>query len=230
MVIQESKHDIISTGYKILDEILSGGFHKGEVVIIASRPSMGKTALALSLVMNITINNSISTGFVSLEMDKEALCKRLFGQNRNFTQKFDAIPLHIIDTPNMTIEELTNTIKDLVRVHQIKLVFIDYLGLLDGSSKNDTITKIKSLAVDLGIVIIALSQLPRNAEGKPPDLKFSTGFFKNDADVVVTLNRDGDMTDGKNRKRRLFFLKNKDRGRLSDISLNFIPEQGIFEE
>jgi replicative DNA helicase len=132
----------------------------------------------------------------------------------------------------MTIEELTNTIKDIVMIHQVKLVFIDYLQLLDGSNKNNAIEikKIKSLAVDLGIVIIALSQLPRNAEGKPFGLKFFTGFFENDADVVVTLNRDGDMADGKNRKIRLFFLKNKDRGRLSDISLNFIPERLTFEE
>jgi replicative DNA helicase len=231
VAVQKSKNDIISTGYKTLDEILPEGLHKNEVVIIGGRPSIGKTAFALSLVRNITINDSVSTGFISLEMSKDALCKRLFEQNANFTQKLDTIPLHIIDTANMTIEELTNTIKDMVKVHQTKLVFIDYLELLHGSNKNDAIKTIKFLSLDLGIVIIALSQFARNAGGKPPDLKFFTGFshFGDDVDVVMALAQDRYMADVK-KETQLFILKNSDRERVGNVNLYFIPKRSIFEE
>jgi replicative DNA helicase len=230
VVVQKSKDTIISTGYKTPDEILPGGFHKGEVVIIGGCPSIGKTAFALSLVRNITINNSISTGFVSLEMSKDALCKRLFEQNTNFTQNLDAIPLHIIDTPNMVMEELTNTIKDMVRGRQTELVFIDYLGLLHESNKNDAIKKIKSLALDLGIVIVVLSQFTRNSEGKPPNLKFFTGLshFENDVDVVMALPRD--TAEGVKKETRLFIPKNRDGERVGNVNLYFIPKSSIFEE
>ena len=216
----------IPTGFYQLDDMTSG-WQKSDLVIIAGRPAMGKTAFALSLAKNIAIDQKIPMAFFSLEMDDVQLANRLMsnvcmiegkkllnGQlSREDWDRLDknlsvmtTAPLFIDETEGLSINELRIKARRLKREHDIKLIMVDYLQLMTASgmkynSRQEEVSLIsrslKGLAKELGIPVIALSQLNRGvegrdgAEGKRPQLSDlrESGAIEQDADMVVFLHR-----------------------------------------
>lgn len=185
----------ISTGYDRLDDITSG-WQNSDLVIIAGRPAMGKTAFALSMAKNIAADNHVPMAFFSLEMSGIQLTNRLMantceisgkkilnGQlDRGEWERFDkrintllSASLYIDDTPGLSVFELRSKARRLVREKGIKLIMIDYLQLMNANgmrfnSRQEEVSMIsrslKGLAMELNIPIIALSQLNRGVEGR----------------------------------------------------------------
>lgn len=188
----------IPTGFPSLDNMLSG-FQNSEFIIIGARPSVGKTALALTMAANISIHQKIATGFFTLEMSKQALMQRLLSSEarigsqtlrtgmlkssdfKNLTDAAGLIyeaPLWIADTPNMRLLDLRAQARRMVSQNGVRVLFIDYLTLI--SSENPAIPRheqiaeisrsLKALARELQIPVVALSQVTRDSEGKKPNL------------------------------------------------------------
>ena len=188
----------ISTGYYRLDDVTSG-WQNSDLVIIAGRPAMGKTAFALSMAKNIAADQHIPMAFFSLEMSGVQLTNRLISNaceiggkkilNGNLDRadwdRFDRFdkrinnligaPLYIDDTPGLSVFELKTKARRLVNEHQIKLIMIDYLQLMNANgmrfnNRQEEVSNIsrslKGLAKELNIPIIALSQLNRGVEGR----------------------------------------------------------------
>ena len=185
----------ISAGYFKLDDLTSG-WQKSDLIIIAGRPAMGKTAFALSMAKNIAADQRKPMAFFSLEMSGVQLTNRLIsnvceisgkkilnGQlDRNEWDRFDKrigslldAPIYIDDTPGLSVFELRTKARRLVREHKIELIMIDYLQLMNANGMRfnnrqeevSTISRsLKGLAKELDIPIIALSQLNRGVEGR----------------------------------------------------------------
>ncbi len=183
----------LSTGYHDLDDMLSG-LQKSEMIIIAARPSMGKTAFALNIAENIALNAGQPVAVFSLEMSKQQLAQRLMssragvdGQrmrrnmlNEEEFRKLQAIvteardaPMFIDDTPGMTVLEMRAKSRRLAARHDIKAIFVDYMQLMSSpgaESRQQEVSQIsrglKALARELAVPVIALSQLNRNPEGR----------------------------------------------------------------
>ena len=198
-----------------------GGWKKGELIIIAARPGMGKTAFALKSAWEAAKNN-IPVGFFSLEMSAGELVKRLWSIDcRIDNDKFNrdglspeeqkmilnqvhsevSFPLHIEEGTSLTIEKILVKAKKLKKEKGMKLMVVDYLQLMNGNEKTreQEISKIsrglKTIAIELQIPVIALSQLSRAVENrggsKRPmlsDLRES-GAIEQDADVVQFIYR-----------------------------------------
>lgn len=180
----------IPTGYPKLDD-LTAGWQASDLIIIAGRPAMGKTAFALSLAKNIAVDNAIPVAFFSLEMNNVQLVNRLIcnvceiegkkimnGQlddeqwkrlDRN-VRRLERAPIYIDDTPGMSIFELRTKARRLVREKKVRIIMVDYMQLMNASgakfaSRQEEVSTIsrslKGLAKELDIPIIALSQLNR---------------------------------------------------------------------
>lgn len=162
-------------------------FNPSELVIIAGRPTVGKTTLALTMLYNLAVERSIPSAIFCMQMSSEQLAQRFLGnilgpkkiQSGNLTPKewerFDSqmqqmhkAPLYIEDSPALTIPELQTTAKEMVREDEVQIIFIDNLQLIDGrdpscDSKTEehsfVVRKLKELATELQIPIVALSQL-----------------------------------------------------------------------
>ena len=177
----------IPTGYHGLDDKTSG-WQESDLVIIAGRPAMGKTAFALSMAKNIACDYQVPIAFFSLEMTNQQLVNRLH------------------DTPGLSVFELRTKARRLVREHDVKIIMIDYLQLMNAngmrfSSRQEEVSTIsrslKGLAKELNIPIIALSQLNRGVEsregleGKRPQLSDlrESGAIEQDADMVLFVHR-----------------------------------------
>ena len=182
----------ISSGFYQLDE-MTNGFQPSDLIIVAGRPSMGKTALCLNIASNVAIEDKIPTAFFSLEMSKEQLAYRLLSsatgisstQIRNGTIAKDQWPqlstvagslaegrLFIDDTPAMNVLEIRAKARRLKAQENIQLLIIDYLQLIKGLTRTDSREReiseisrsLKNLARELKIPVIALSQLNRGVE------------------------------------------------------------------
>ncbi len=199
MLIKASKRSDglsgISTGFTDLDKMTSG-WQPSDLVILAARPAMGKTAFALSMAKNIAIDQGIPLAFFSLEMSNVQLMNRVIsnvteiesdklktGQLRpDEWQRLDGRmkqlfgkPLFLDDTPSLSVFELLTKARRLVREHGVKIIMIDYLQLMNASGMNygsrqeevSTISRaLKGLAKELNIPILALSQLNRGVENR----------------------------------------------------------------
>jgi replicative DNA helicase len=249
--------DTILTGFKKLDAII-GGINKKEILVIGARPSIGKTTFALSLINNISLKNKISTCFVSLEMPTESIIERLISYNADIkletlktgeynknsfkdfvkpTSKTYDAPLYFLSSVDIHLEELKNEIKDLVNRKNLELVIIDYLGLLS-VDKSTTIAKqteiivkeLKSLAIELNIAIIALSQLKRDAESQIPQIKDLHGGFYNETDVLIFMHRNRNDYANEKIATDLIIAKNRGNKELGNIQISFLPKEKIFEE
>ena len=183
----------LQSGFSDLDKMTSG-WQNSDLVIIAARPAMGKTAFVLSMAKNMAINYNTPVAIFSLEMSNVQLVNRLIintceipgekiksGQlapheweqlNAKINDLYDA-PIFIDDTPSLSVFELRTKARRLVREHGIKMIIIDYLQLMNASGMNfgsreqevSTISRsLKGLAKELNIPIIALSQLNRGVE------------------------------------------------------------------
>lgn len=214
----------IPTGLTDIDNML-GGLQKSDLLIIAGRPGMGKTALATNIAFHAaTIGHPML--FFSLEMSAQQLSMRILaeqsgvemwkirnGQMRDpewtdyvlTGQKFEKLPLHIDDTGGITLPQLASRARRAKREHSIEGIVVDYIQLMDGTragsyQQNRTqelthITKgLKSLAKELDVPIIALSQLSRGVDARDDkrpvlsDLRES-GSIEQDADVVAFVFR-----------------------------------------
>lgn len=182
----------VQTGFKELDEMTTG-LQPGDLVIVAGRPSMGKTAFILSLALNTTVKYKNSTAIFSLEMSKESLVQRMLcsearvnmHQLRSGTlPKRDLpklslaagplaeAPLYIDDTPAITVLELRAKARRLKAQSNLKLIVIDYLQLMGSSGKVESRQQeisiisrsLKGVAKELDVPVIALSQLSRAVE------------------------------------------------------------------
>ena len=216
----------LPTGYTKLDDY-TAGWQKSDLVIIAGRPAMGKTSFALSLAKNIAVDYNIPIAFFSLEMNNVQLVNRLIsnvceiegkkilnGQldNDEWVRldknigRLQKAPIYIDDTPGMSIFELRTKARRLVREKGVKIIMIDYLQLMNASgarfgSRQEEVSTIsrslKSLAKELDIPVLALSQLNRTvenregAEGKRPQLSDlrESGAIEQDADMVLFVHR-----------------------------------------
>ncbi len=226
----------LETGFHDLDKITSG-WQNSDLVIIAARPAMGKTAFVLSMAKNMAVNFKIPVAFFSLEMSNLQLVNRLIantceipsdkiksGQLADYEwQRLDYklrdlldAPLYIDDTSALSVFELRTKARRLVREHQVKIIFIDYLQLMNASgmsygSRQEEVSTIsrslKGLAKELNIPIIALSQLNRSVEtrysggagdnakqgyeARRPQLSDlrESGAIEQDADMVLFIHR-----------------------------------------
>jgi replicative DNA helicase len=211
----------VSTGFQDLDRMTTG-LHGGEMVVIAARPSMGKTSFAMNIVEHAILEEKIPVGVFSLEMTSDSLALRMLCSLsrvnlRNIRegiimeQDFPKItasagklinaPLHIDDTPGLSILQLRAKARRMSQQHGIKLFVIDYLQLLHSTAKRaenrqqeiaDISNGVKALAKELNVPVIVLSQLNRELEKdksrKPrlSDLRES-GSIEQDADLVGLL-------------------------------------------
>ncbi|QEK38701.1 replicative DNA helicase [Candidatus Cytomitobacter primus] len=212
----------ISTGLYELDRAL-GGFHKSDLIILAARPSMGKTALATNIAFQAASKKK-KVAFFSLEMSSEQLALRILGSETNIpsdkirrgaiqehemhkltktSQKLFDIPLFIDDTPALSVSGLRTRARRLHRQENLDLIILDYLQLMHSGMNQDNrvqelsfITRsLKSLAKELSVPVVALSQLSRAVEqrdDKRPQLSDlrESGTIEQDADVVMFIFRE----------------------------------------
>jgi replicative DNA helicase len=182
----------IPTGFTDLDN-LTGGLHDSELVILAARPSMGKTALATNIAENVTIHSQVPTLFVSLEMARLELAQRMLcSQGKIDSRKFRTMilgpkdredlvkassslsraPLWIDDTPSRTVTEIAASARRLKRKEKLGLLVIDYLQLIQPDDPKDSrqeqvakmARRLKGLARELKIPVLCLAQLNRQAD------------------------------------------------------------------
>jgi len=256
------------SGFTKLDRLTSG-WQKAELVIIAARPSMGKTAFALSMARNMAIDHGKRVAIFSCEMSSIQLVNRLIIsetdipgdkiKNGRLTEeewkqldsrikKLVQAPIFIDDTPAISIFELRAKCRRLMAQHKLDIVIVDYLQLMSGPENSgsreqevSTISRsLKSIAKELNIPILALSQLNRSVEmrggTKRPllsDLRES-GAIEQDADMVVFIHRqdkfgiptfeDGSSTKG---IAEIILAKNRN-GPVDDIKLRFREEKAQF--
>lgn len=256
----------IPTGFSELDNMTSG-FQNSEFIIIGARPSIGKTAFALTMAANMAIKNKIPVGFFTLEMSEMALMNRLIASEsrisstnlrsgmlkpndfHNLTEAAGRIyeaPLYIDDTPNMKLLDLRAQARRMLSKEGVKIIFVDYIGLIEPESKSNVprheqvaeiSRSLKSLAREMDVPIICLSQVGRQSEGKPPSLADlrESGSIEQDADVVMFLHREKDpgMVDGQNSgpvniPTELIIAKQRN-GPIGTVPIVFIPKYTRFE-
>jgi replicative DNA helicase len=183
----------VPSGIIDLDKV-TAGFQRSDLIIIAGRPSMGKTALALTIARNAAIENNSATAIFSLEMSSDQLGQRLLSSEAKIDNsqvrsgqlaankwknislasgKLAAAPLFIDDTPALTVLDLRSRARRLKREKNIELIIVDYLQLMQGDKSENRQQEIsyitqqlKALAKELDIPIIALSQLSRAVESR----------------------------------------------------------------
>lgn len=212
----------LSTGFRDLDR-QTNGFHAAELVILAARPSMGKTALVCNIAEYVADAGDTTTLIFSLEMSAEELAERfacirakldghrvrkgLLEKDEQFalveaSQEIARLPLHIDDAPGRTVGQISAICRRLKRRNKLGLVIIDYLQLIETEDKRanreqqiaQITRRLKGIAKENKIPVIALSQLNRNLdnrEDKRPrlsDLRES-GAIEQDADIVLFLHR-----------------------------------------
>ncbi|MDX9705560.1 MAG: replicative DNA helicase, partial [Weeksellaceae bacterium] len=264
----------IPSGFKQIDRITSG-WQESDLVILAARPGMGKTAFVLSMARNMSVDMKIPTAIFSLEMSSVQLITRMISgetgisseklrkatlENHEWKQLYNKVkgledaPLFIDDTPALSIFDLRAKARRLVSQHNVKLIIIDYLQLMTlGNTKStgnreqeiSTISRnLKSIAKELNIPVIALSQLSRSVEtrggNKRPllsDLRES-GAIEQDADIVSFIYRPEyyklDTWDDDNATpcagQAEFIIAKHRNGALENIRLRFINEQAKFTD
>ena len=263
----------IPSGFDKVDKLTSG-WQPSDLIIVAARPGMGKTALTLSMARNMAVNSNIPVAFFSLEMSSVQLITRLISSETGLSSEklrtgklekheweqlnvkvksLEKAPLFIDDTPSLSIFDLRAKARRLASQHGIKMIMIDYLQLMTagGSQKGgnreqeiSTISRnLKALAKELGVPVIALSQLSRAVEtrggSKRPilsDLRES-GAIEQDADIVSFIYRpeyykieEWDDEERTPTQGQAEFIVAKHRnGGLENIRLKFIGNQGKFD-
>lgn len=213
----------LKTGFADIDK-KTAGFQKGDLIVIGARPAMGKTTLAQNLAYNIATINQKGVLFFSMEMAANEIVDRMisdisgvdnwklrtgnvndddFAKIGDALGEMDEAPVYIDDTSNMTILEMRNKARRAAHDHDIGVIIVDYLQLMQGSDRYagnrvQEVTEIsrglKTLARELEVPVVALAQLSRNVTGREnprpilSDLRES-GSIEQDADLVMFLHR-----------------------------------------
>ena len=241
----QGKKAIVTTGIGDLDYELLGGFAPTQLVIIAARPSVGKTALMLQMAKDAAAGGAPSIIF-SIEMADTELGQRLMcatgqvdrrglsdgsvpdAKLREAIKTYDGLPLYINDTA-CSLNEIVSRITSAVNRLGIKAAFIDYLGLIDPGTNDESVVqqiavmtrKLKNTAKRLKIPIVLLCQLSRRSaiSNKPPQLQDlrDSGSIEQDADVVLMLDRDPKTMMQAGNPDILMYIRKNRRGRRDDI-------------
>ncbi|MGQ3002504.1 MAG: replicative DNA helicase [Hydrogenophaga sp.] len=192
----DGNDDFTPTGLKNIDDMLNGGMRPGQVVVIAGRPSMGKTALALSIVEHVA-DTGKPVGVLSMEMPKGEVQNRRvsirsripfhkilrperidggeWGRLTEATETLRRTPVYVSDQTALTINQVRSKARALKRRHGLGLLAIDYIGLMEGTDRRanratqlgEVSRGIKALAKELGVPILLLAQLNREVEKRP---------------------------------------------------------------
>ncbi len=261
----------VPSGYTALDRVTSG-WQKSDLIILAARPSMGKTALALNIARNIAVDFNRPIAFFSLEMSSVQLVTRLISSEtylpadklrrgdladyewQQLNSKIAPLvkaKLYIDDTPQLSIFELRAKCRRLKQQHDIQMVFIDYLQLMTSGGENrgnreqeisNISRSLKSLAKELDVPVLALSQLSRNVESRPgskkpilSDLRES-GAIEQDADMVIFIYRpeyygmNEDEAGNSTAGQAVISIAKHRNGALADVNLHFVGRFARFEE
>ena len=252
----------LATGFIDLD-YRTAGFQPSDLILIAARPSMGKTAFVLNIAQYLAFHQKKTVAVFSLEMSKEQLVNRLFSLESKVDSQHirtgnlsDAewekliesagvigkSNLIIDDTPGISISELRSKCRKYKLEHNLSIIVIDYLQLMSGSGRtesrqqeiSDISRSLKSLARELSVPVVALSQLSRAVEQRPDhrpmlsDLRES-GAIEQDADVVMFLYRDDYYNKDTEMKNIAEVIIAKQRnGPIGTINLVWLPDYTKF--
>jgi len=260
----------VPSGYANIDKI-TYGWQPSDLIILAARPSVGKTAFVLTMARNMAVDYNIPVAFFSLEMSQTQLVKRLLvsetgipsdkiwgAKKFNDPQDWDTLnerigklsraPLWIDDTPSLSIYEFRSKARRLVQTQNVKMIIIDYLQLMTGpvelrGMREQEVSAIsrslKSIAKDLNVPILALSQLNRSVEtrggSKRPQLSDlrESGAIEQDADIVMFIHRpeffgtaEADAYPGQT---QIIIAKHRN-GETGDVEMRFIASEVRFED
>ena len=260
----------VPSGFPSIDRVTQG-WQASDLIILAARPSVGKTAFALNLARNAAVEHHMPVAFFSLEMSAIQLAKRLMTTETGLSmdkikggvklaehewtqleyklKDLVKAPLYIDDTPGLPLMEFRTKLKTLVKNKGVRLVFVDYLQLMQGPKELRAMREqevaaisrtLKQTAKELNVPIIALSQLSRDAvkrtggSGKPvlSDLRES-GSIEQDADMVIFIHRPDYVGLSENpedkEKTQIIIAKHRN-GETCDIDMRFRSEQVRFVE
>jgi replicative DNA helicase len=250
----------VPTGFRDLDKLLAG-LQNSDLIILAARPSMGKTTLVMNMAHHVAAREGVPVGFFSLEVSKEQLIDQLLAiesgvdawklrtgalDDDDFPRIAEAMatlseaPIYIDDSATTNVMEMRTKARRLQAEHGLGLVIIDYLQLISGGARNNQDGRqqevseisrgLKSLARELNVPVVALSQLSRSVESRTPpkpvlsDLRDS-GSIEQDADVVAFLYRPWYYDKEADENTMEILIKKHRNGAIGDIELYFDPAQ-----
>jgi replicative DNA helicase len=251
----KSEYTGIPSGFKELDQ-LTMGFQSSEFIVIGARPSVGKTALALSIAANMSVRQKVPVGFFSLEMSSMAIMQRLLSMEArldsqrmragmlspaDFSRLTEAAgrlyeaPLYISDSPDLKLLDLRAQARRMKAKQDVKIIFVDYITLIGSENRElprheqiaEVSRSLKALARELGLPVVALSQVRRETEGKKPSLADlrESGSIEQDADVVIFIHTE----DLKNEVREIAVAKQRN-GPVGEVQLAFVARYTKFEQ
>jgi replicative DNA helicase len=244
----------IPSGFSDLDK-LTMGFQNSEFIVIGARPSVGKTAFALTIAAHMAIKQKIPVGFFSLEMSSMAIMQRLlsmearldsqrmrtgmlspadFNRITDACSRFYEAPLFISDSPDLKLLDLRAQARRMKSNQGVKVVFVDYITLIGSENRDlprheqiaEVSRSLKGLARELNIPVIALSQVRRETEGKKPTLA--------DLRESGSIEQDADVVifihteDLKSSVREISVAKQRN-GPVDDLQLTFLRQYTKFE-
>jgi replicative DNA helicase len=254
----------VPTGFQKLDE-MTHGLHPGQLIILAARPAVGKSTLALDIARNASIRHKKPVIFFSLEMGRAEIAMRLLSaESRIYLQamrkgnlsdndwsriasvrgEINSAPLYIDDSPNMTLVEIRAKCRRLAKRVGLEMIVIDYIQLMTSGKKVESRQQevsefsraLKLLAKEIGVPVIAISQLNRNSErseNKKPELSHlrESGSLEQDADVVVLLHRE-DMAKREEERDGLaeLIVAKQRNGPTGPVMVNFLGQFSKFED
>lgn len=253
----------IPTGYKDMDNILAG-LQRSDLIVLAARPSMGKTAFSLNIAHNVAVKSELPVLLFSLEMSKEQLVDRLLAaeagvdawslrtgnlSDNDFEKIGQAMgtlseaQIYIDDAPSITVSEIRTKARREAHKRPLGLVIVDYLQLMSGSARyggdsgnrvqeiSEISRGLKSIARELNVPLLALSQLSRSVESRSPqipqlaDLRES-GSIEQDADIVAFMYREEYYNPDTERKNITdIFIKKHRNGPIGNFELYFDREK-----
>lgn len=265
--LSERKEHItgVATGYEELDR-MTAGLQPSDLIIIAARPAMGKTSLVMNIVQYAALVNKVHTAVFSLEMSMEQLALRMlcsvgridaqrlrtgrlhdhdWPKLTRATGMLTESPIYIDDTAGLTVLEMRAKARRLKSEHDLGLVVVDYLQLMQGHSRSenrnqeisDISRSLKAMAKELDVPVVALSQLNRSLESRTDkrpmmsDLRES-GAIEQDSDVILFIYRDevyNKSPDNPNKGIAEVIVGKQRNGPTGMIKLTFLGEYTMFE-
>ena len=248
------------SGFDAIDNLI-GGFAPGQSITIAGRPGSGKTAFATNIATNVAKQGQ-AVLFFSMEMSSLEVGQRLIASEGNIplreirqpeSQEVPAkvadtgrilqqVPFYVIDNPRLTMAKIESTTKRMIRQHGVRLVVIDYLGLIESESPNkpryeqvtDISRQLKQMAGTLQIPVIVLAQLNREAgSAKDPTPKLhhlrDSGAIEQDANIVLLIHRPSEYDEKEDKSKAIINVAKNRSGRTGSIELHWKGQFVKFE-
>jgi replicative DNA helicase len=262
-ILQQDRGALVGvpTGFSELDK-LTGGFQRSDLIIVAARPSFGKSSFALGIAHTAAVLHGRTVGIFSLEMQAEQVVQRILSietsvdihkirvgniSDREWMSLSRALgrvgesPIYIDDSPVLTVMDVKSKSRRLQAEHGLDLIVVDYLQLMQGQRSENRVQQIaeisrglKSLARELNVPVIALSQLSRAIESRTDhrpmlsDLRES-GSIEQDADIVIFIHREDKFNPDTDLKNVAEIILAKHRNGPTDkFSVHFFPKTARF--